>query len=155
MPCTDGTLQLMCETIQEAQEGIVREFARFDDWEERYGAIIAAGRALPDIPDEYKLEKFRVKGCQSTVWLHASMEGGKVVFQATSDAMIVRGLISFLLRVYSGRTPEEIVGTPPDFIGRLGLNAHLTLGRQNGLAAMIEQIKLYAFAFKSIAQVRP
>ncbi len=137
----------MTQTIAEAQKEIVEEFAFFDDWEQRFEHLIDLGKSHLDIPDEYKTEAYRVRGCQSTVWLHPELKDGRVVFQATSDAMIVRGLIALLLKVYSGRTPEEIASTPPKFVDELGLNEHLTQGRANGLASMIEQIKLYAVAF--------
>ncbi len=142
----------MTETIEQTQKNIVEEFAQFIDWEERYGRIIELGKQHLDIPDEYKIDKLRVKGCQSTVWLHAKLEDGRVVYEATSDAMIVRGLIALLLRVYSNRTPQEILQTPPSFIHDLGLSDNLTQGRQNGLASMVEQIKLYAMAFSAMTQ---
>lgn len=134
------------ETIEQAQREIVEEFAFFDDWEQRFEHIIELGKSHRDIPAEFKIEAFRVKGCQSTVWLYPEYRDGRVVLKATSDAMIVRGLIALLLRVYSGRTPEEILRTPPRFIEELGLNQHLTQGRANGLASMIEQIRRYAAA---------
>jgi cysteine desulfuration protein SufE len=141
----------MTESIDESQKNIVAEFAGFTDWEDRYAHIIRLGKQHPDIPEEFKTETFRVKGCQSTVYLHARLEDGRVYYRASSDAMIVRGLIALLLRVYSGRTPEEILRTPPDFIHALGLTENLTMGRQNGLKAMIEQIKLYAMAFHAMS----
>lgn len=142
----------MTETIQQAQENIVAEFAEFTDWEDRYARIIALGKEHPGIAEEFQTETFRVKGCQSTVHLHPKFENGVVHYEAGSDAMIVQGLIALLLRVYSGRTPGEIIKTPPDFIHQLGLTENLTMGRQNGLRAMVEQIKLYAMAFHAMGQ---
>lgn len=136
----------MTETIEQAQKEIVEEFAFFDDWEQRFEHIIELGKGHMDIPGEFKVEAFRVKGCQSTVWLYPEYRDGRIFFRATSDAMIVRGLIALLLRVYSGRTPEEVLRTPPQFIEELGLNQHLTQGRANGLASMIEYIRRYAAA---------
>lgn len=140
----------MSNDIETAQREIVEEFSKFTDWEDRYSHLIAVGKNHGDLPDEFKTEKFRVKGCQSTVYLHPELNDGKVYFQAASDAMIVNGLIELLLRVYSGRTPDEIVSTPPNFIQELGLTENLTQGRQNGLKSMIEQIKLYGAAFQAL-----
>ena len=144
----------MTQTIQDAQNEIVEEFEAFGDWQERYAHIIQLGKELGDIPEEFKEEKYRVKGCQSTVYLVSKMDGDEVAFDATSDAMIVRGLIALLLRVYNHRTPREIVETPPTFIQDLGLAENLTQGRANGLQAMIEQIKNYALAFETLMKSR-
>lgn len=140
-------------TIEEAQRSIVEEFSGITEWEERYALIIDIGKKHPDIPDEYKTEQFRVKGCQSTVWLHAKLENGRIVYEATSDAMIVRGLVALLIRVFSGRTPDEILKAKPTFIDDIGLSQNLTQGRANGLASMIEQIKLYAMAFGQLSKI--
>lgn len=144
----------MQETIEQAQQAIVEDFSRFGEWEERYAHLIDLGRQLPELPEEYMVDKFRVRGCQSTVYLHPKLQDGRVIFEATSDAMIVRGLIALLLRVYSNRTPDEILSAPPHFIQELGLTKNLTIGRQNGLKAMVEQLKLYAMAFKSMQQAK-
>ncbi|MEN6624631.1 MAG: SufE family protein [Candidatus Sumerlaeia bacterium] len=135
------------------QQQIVDEFSRLEEWEDRYGRIIELGKRLPaleELPEDARDEKFRVRGCQSTVFLKPELREGKIFFQATSDAMIVRGLIALLLRVYSGRTPDEIIRTPPEFIDKIGLSRNLSQGRASGLSAMIEQIKLYAVAFKTL-----
>ncbi|HOR27127.1 MAG TPA: SufE family protein [Candidatus Sumerlaeota bacterium] len=141
-------------TIQQAQDEIIEQFSRLDGWEERYRKLIELGRQLPEIPEEYQIERFRVKGCASQVFLHPEWRAGTVHFDATSDAMIVRGLIALLLRVYSDRRPDEILATPPDFIRKIGLSDHLSPTRANGLAAMVEQIRLYALAFKQLAERR-
>ncbi len=140
----------MTTDIESTQSAIVDEFRQFTDWEDRYGHIIRLGRDHGDIDESLKVEKFRVKGCQSTVYLVPQFKDGVVHFEAASDAMIVNGLIAILMKVYSGRTPQEIVETPPAFIAELGLTENLTMGRQNGLKAMIEQIKLYGMAFQAM-----
>lgn len=146
----------MSEAVSEiivTQQQIVDEFARLEQWEDRYRRIIELGKALPaieDLPEPVRDEKFRVRGCQSTVYLKPEMREGKILFTATSDAMIVRGLIALLLRVYSGRTPDEIARTAPTFIDEIGLSKNLSQGRASGLSAMVEQIKLYAVAFKTL-----
>lgn len=141
--------------IAEAQQAIIDEFSRFTDWEDRYAHIIGMGREHGDIDESLKIEKFRVKGCQSTVYLAPQFKEGRVHFEAASDAMIVNGLIAILMQVYNDRTPDEILNTPPQFIHDLGLAENLTMGRQNGLKSMIEQIKLYAMAFKNLQQSSP
>jgi cysteine desulfurase/selenocysteine lyase len=147
--------RLMGETIDNTQQRIIDAFADYVDWEERYRKIIELGETIGDIPEEYKIEKYRVRGCQSTVYLHASLnEQGRVLFKATSDAEIVRGLIALLLQLYSNRTPDEIIATQPRFITEIGLSDNLSQGRANGLAAMIEQMKLYALAFQTMAKAR-
>lgn len=138
------------ETIDEAQEGIVEDFELFGDWEERYGYIIQLGKKLPDLDSKYRTDANIVRGCQSQVWLHPAFESGIVTFAADSDAMIVRGLIALILRLYSGRTPDEILETAPTFIDRIGMSEHLSMTRSNGLRAMIKQIKLYAAAYKAL-----
>ena len=134
--------------IDQTTQEIVDEFAFFDDWVQRYEYIIEMGKALPGLPDDRKDEAHKVPGCQSQVWFHARREDGKVHFDADSDAMIVRGLIALLLRVYSGRTPDEIIGTPPEFFEVLELGSHLSGSRANGLHAMVTRIHAYAKAFR-------
>lgn len=134
-------------TIQETQNDIVEEFADFFDWEEKYAHIIALGRKLAPFPEEHRMEANKVRGCQSQVWLHAALDGDVVRFWGDSDALIVKGLVALALRVYSGRTPQEITATEPEFIKRIGLDTHLSPTRTNGFASMIKQIKLYAVGF--------
>lgn len=134
--------------IDQTTQEIVDEFAFFDDWVQRYEYIIEMGKALPGLPDDRKDDAHRVPGCQSQVWFHARREDGKIHFDADSDAMIVRGLIALLLRVYSGRTPDEIIGTPPEFFEVLELGSHLSGSRANGLHAMVTRIHAYAKAFR-------
>jgi len=134
------------ETIGEAVEKLAEEFSFFDDWTDRYRYILELGRKLPPFPEEWKREEFRVRGCQSRVWLVPEVRDGRLHFHATSDAAIVSGLLAILLRVYSGRTPEEILSTPPDFLRRLGLAEHLTPTRASGFQATIEKIRSHAAA---------
>ena len=142
----------MSEEIKAAQKEILEEFAPLDNWEDRFEQIIQLGKRHGDLPDELKQDKFKVKGCQSQVWLIPEMKNGRIHFEATSDAMIVRGLITLLMRVYNDRDSADILSTPPVFVEELGLNQHLTQGRANGLASMIEQIRLYAMAFSQLQQ---
>lgn len=138
-------------SLKDRQDQIVQEFSGIQSWEDRYKKIIQLGKSLPDLPDEYKIEDLKVKGCQSQVWIKASLsDEQKVVFQADSDAMIVRGLVALLMRVYSDATPAEILSTNPDFVSELGLQSHLSPSRANGLVAMVRQIKYYAAAFQAL-----
>ncbi|MBK6846795.1 MAG: SufE family protein [Proteobacteria bacterium] len=143
-------------TIDERQRELVALFADASDWEERYRKLIDLGRALDELPEPLKQEKYRVRGCQSQVWLHAELEPQQqhVVFRADSDALIVKGLIALLLRVYSDATPAEILASPPRFIEELGLARHLSPTRSNGLRAMFEQMVYYAKAFQTLLSAR-
>jgi cysteine desulfuration protein SufE len=134
-------------SLKDRQNEIVAEFSAFTDWEDRYKKLIELGKALPELPDSKKLEDFKVKGCQSQVWIHARMEDGRILFEADSDAILVRGLVALLLRVYSNATPAEILSTPPDFVKEIGLETKLSPSRANGLFSMIKQMKFYAMAF--------
>lgn len=141
----------MSATIAEKQNEIIREFEGIRDWRQRYRHIIELGRALEDMPEELKTEKFKVRGCQSQVWLYPELKEGVVVYQADSDAAIVRGLVALVLRVFSGHTPDEILAAPADFVDKIGLSEHLSQTRSNGLAAMLKQVKMYALAMKAVA----
>lgn len=132
---------------QAAIDQLAAELARFDDWEDRYSHIIAMGRSLPTFPEAFRKEQFLVSGCQSQVWLHPSFDGTTVHFDADSEALVVKGLVAILMRIYNDRTPQEILAVPKDFISTLGLDTHLSQNRANGLASMIKQIGLYAIAF--------
>ncbi len=140
------------DVIAQRQKDIVAEFSGLADWEARYKKLIDIGKALPALPDAKKLEDFKVKGCQSQVWIHASVEGGRVIFEADSDALLVRGLVALLLRVYSNATPKEILETPPDFVKEIGLESKLSPSRANGLFSMIKQMKYYAMAFQALSK---
>lgn len=138
--------------IQEVQERIVKEFSLFEDWTERYKYIIKHGEKLDVLPDEYRVEDNLVKGCQSQVWLTVDLEGDKLIFKADSDAAITKGLVSLVVRLYSGQTPEDILNTNPEFISKIGMQQHLSPTRANGLASMVKQMKIYAMAYKSKLQ---
>ena len=134
-------------TIDEIQEEIVEEFTGLDDWMDRYQLLIDLGNEQPPLNEAYKTEQNLIDGCQSRVWLQADLMDGKVVFQAESDALIVKGIVTLLIRVLSNHTPQEIVDADLFFIDRIGLREHLSPTRSNGLLAMLKQMKLYALAF--------
>jgi cysteine desulfuration protein SufE len=136
-------------TIDNIQQDIIEEFAFFDDWMERYEYIIELGKTLAKIDEANKTADNLIKGCQSNVWLFAEKKKDKVFFTADSDAIITKGIIALLLRVYSNQTPEAILSTNPVFIDKIGLKENLSPTRANGLLSMIKQIKLYALAFQS------
>ena len=136
-------------TIKEIQEEIVDEFSMFDDWMERYEHLIALGKSLPLIETQYKTEENIIKGCQSKVWVHGALDQQKVVFTADSDAILTKGLVALLLRVFSNRTPQEILDADTKFIDEIGLKEHLSPTRANGLLSMVKQLKIYALAFQS------
>jgi cysteine desulfuration protein SufE len=138
----------MVKSIEDIQSEIVEEFSLFDSWDEKYEYIIDLGKKLEPLEDIYKLDENRVRGCQSTVYLVADYKDGKVWFRADSDAVIVKGLISMLIRVLSGHTPDEIVEAKLDFINEIGMMSHLAQTRSNGLLSMVKQMKNYALAFK-------
>jgi len=133
-------------TIKEIQEEIIDEFNLFDDWMERYEYLIELGRSLPLIDQQYKLDENIIKGCQSKVWLHSEMNHTKIDFTADSDAILTKGLVALLLRVFSNQTPEDILKADTLFIDEIGLKEHLSPTRANGLVSMLKQIKLYAIA---------
>jgi len=128
---------------------LVNEFKEFSDWEDRYRYIINLGKELALMPEDFKTDANKVKGCQSQVWLHASLNGDKIEFLSDSDASIVKGIVAILLRVYSNSTPDEILSLKPNFIDEIGLRQHLSMSRANGLNSLLKQISLYALAFKT------
>jgi len=138
-------------SIAEEQEELISEFAFFDDWMDRYQYLIDLGRKLPEFPDEFRRDEFKLKGCQSQVWLVGERHGDRLIFRAISDAAIVSGLIAVILRIYSNRTAEEILATEPDFIREIGLEEHLSPTRKNGLGAMLDKIKAEARAAAAAA----
>ena len=139
-------------TINEIQDEIIEEFSMFDDWMDRYGLLIELGNSLEKLDDKCKMEDNLIDGCQSRVWLQADYIDGKVVFNADSDAVIVKGIIALLIKVLSGRTPDEIINADLYFVERIGLKEHLSPTRSNGLVSMIKQIRFYAMAFKAKEQ---
>lgn len=134
--------------VEEKQKEIIAKFAGFSSWEERYKYIIQLGKNLPPFPADKRTDENRVKGCQSQVWLHAFLEGDRVIYQADSDAMIVKGLASILVSVFNNQQPSAIVQSGTDFLSEIGLTSHLSQSRANGLAAMVKQFKNYAVAFQ-------
>ena len=135
-------------TIEEIEKEIVEEFSLFDSWDDKYEYIIDLGKKLAPLDQQYKKDENKVKGCQSTVWLVADYNEGRVRYKAESDAVIVKGLISMLIRVLSNQKPEDIVNAKLDFIKEIGMMSHLAQTRSNGLLAMVKQMKNYALAFK-------
>ena len=133
-------------TIKEIQEEIIDEFSMFEDWMERYEYIIELGRSLPLINDSFKLDENLIKGCQSKVWLYSELDGDKVQFTADSDAILTKGIVALLLRVFSNQSPKDILNADTDFINEIGLKEHLSPTRANGLVSMVKQIKMYALA---------
>lgn len=139
------------KTIKEREEEIIEEFSLFDSWEEKYEYIIDLGKKLPPLEDKYKVGENIIKGCQSTVWLTSDFRQGKVFYKADSDAMIVKGLVSMLIKVLSGHPPDDILNARLDFIKDIGMMTHLAQTRSNGLLSMVKQIKNYALAHKSVS----
>ena len=136
------------KSIQEIENEIVEEFALFDSWDDKYEYIIDLGKKLLPLEEQHKIDINKVKGCQSTVWLVADFRDGKVYYKAESDAVIVKGLISMLIRVLSAHSPDEIIDTRLDFINKIGMTTHLAQTRSNVLLAMVRQMKKFALAYK-------
>lgn len=136
-------------TINELQDEVIDEFSELSDWMDRYQLLIDLGNELPPLDPAYKTDSNLIEGCQSRVWLQADLIDGKVHFQAESDALIVKGIISLLIRVLSDHTPDEILSSDLYFIEKIGLKEHLSPTRSNGLLAMVKQMRMYALAFKA------
>ncbi len=136
-------------TINEMQDEVIAEFSDFDDWMDRYQLLIDLGNEQPPLDEKYKTDQNLIEGCQSRVWLQADEKDGKVIFQAESDALIVKGIIALLIKVLSGHTPDEILEADLYFIPKIGLQEHLSPTRSNGLLAMVKQMRMYALAFKA------
>ena len=136
-------------SINEVQDEVIAEFNDFDDWMDRYQLLIDLGNEQEPLDEKYKTEQNLIEGCQSRVWLQADLTDGKVVFQAESDALIVKGIIALLIKVVSGHTPDEILNSDFYFIEKIGLKEHLSPTRSNGLLAMVKQMRMYALAFKT------
>ena len=137
------------QSIQQIQDQIIDEFNFFQDWSEKYQYLIDLGKNLPEFNNSNRIDSNLIKGCQSKVWLNSSFDNNIVIFEADSDAIISKGIISLLIRVFSGHTPEEIISANIDFIDKIGLNNHLSQTRANGLLSMIKQIKIYALAYQA------
>ena len=137
-------------TINEIQDEIIEEFAEFDDWMDKYQLLITMGEEQEPLPAELKTEQNLIDGCQSRVWLVCDEREGKLQFRAESDALIVKGIVSLLIRVVTGHTPQEILDADLYFIPKIGLTEHLSPTRSNGLLAMVKQIRMYALAFSQL-----
>ena len=137
------------KTINELQDEVIEEFSDFDDWMDKYQLLIDLGNEQEPLDEKYKTEQNLIDGCQSRVWLQADLVDGKVIFQAESDALIVKGIITLLIKVVAGHTPDEILDSDLYFIEKIGLKEHLSPTRSNGLLAMVKQMRMYALAFKA------
>ena len=135
--------------ISQIQEELIDEFAMFDNWMDRYQYMIELGKSLPIINKKFNTDDFLIKGCQSKVWVQADIKDNKILFKADSDAIISKGIIAILIRVYSGHSADEIINANSEFIDKIGLKENLSPNRANGLSSMIKQLKLYALAFKT------
>lgn len=136
-------------TINEMQDEVIAEFSDFDDWMDRYQLLIDLGNEQQPLDEKYKTDQNLIEGCQSRVWLQADEQDGQIIFQAESDALIVKGIIALLIKVLSGHTPDEILEADLYFIPQIGLQEHLSPTRSNGLLAMVKQMRMYALAFKA------
>ena len=136
-------------TINELQDNVIEEFSVFDDWMDKYALLIDLGNSLPPLDEKYKTESNLIEGCQSRVWFHVD---GKIIFQGESDAVIVKGIVSLLINILSGHTPQEILDADLYFIDKVGLKEHLSPTRSNGLVAMVKQMRLYAMAYRAKEQ---
>jgi cysteine desulfuration protein SufE len=136
-------------TIEAIQDELIDEFSMFEDWMQRYEYMIDLGKSLPIIEEDLKTEDLIIKGCQSKVWLNASLEGEKLIFTADSDAIITKGIIAILIRVFSNQKPIDILSANTNFIDEIGLTEHLSPTRANGLVSMIKQLKIYAVAYQT------
>ena len=139
-------------SINELQDEVIAEFADFDDWMDKYALLIDLGNALEPLDEKYKTESILIEGCQSRVWLQADYVDGRIHFRGESDAVIVKGIVSLLIRVLSDHTPQEILDADLHFIDQIGLKEHLSPTRSNGLVAMVKQMRLYAMAFRAKEQ---
>lgn len=136
-------------TINEVQNEVIAEFNDFDDWMDRYQLLIDLGNEQEPLDEQYKTEQNLIEGCQSRVWLQADEADGKIIFRAESDALIVKGIITLLIKVLSGHTPDEILDADLYFIDQIGLKEHLSPTRSNGLLSMVKQMRMYALAYKA------
>ena len=134
--------------INHIQDQIIADFSQFDDWMDKYALLIDLGNSLQPLDEKFKIPQNIIEGCQSRVWLNAELVDGKVIFEGESDAVLVKGIVSLLIQVLSGHTPEEIVDTELYFIDKIGLKEHLSPYRSNGLLAMVKQMKMYALVYK-------
>lgn len=139
-------------SVIDEQNKIVEEFSDLIEWEDKYSLLIKMGKELGELDAEIKIDKNKISGCQSQVWMHAKLEDGKMQIVGDSDAMIVKGLVALLIKVYSNQKPEDILSSPPKFLNEIGIDKHLSPTRKNGLGAMLKQIQLFAIAFKTLGK---
>ena len=137
------------KSIKEIEQEIIDDFLLFESWEEKYEYIIDLGKKLKPVEEKIKTEEYKIKGCQSSVWIHSTFQDGKVLFEGDSDAIIVKGLVSLMIKVLSGQSPKDIVEAPLEFINAIGLSSHLAQTRSNGLRSMIKQMKMDAAVYGS------
>lgn len=137
------------DSLQKVQDAIIEEFAVYDDWMDKYNYLIEVSKELAPIDAKYKTNENLIKGCQSRVWLNGEFENGEVIFSADSDAIITKGIVALLVRVLSGRTPDEILNADLYFVDKIGLKENLSPTRANGLVSMIKQMRMYALAYKT------
>ena len=137
------------KSIKEIEQEIIDDFLLFESWEEKYEYIIDLGKKLTPVEEKIKTEEYKIKGCQSSVWIHSTFQDGKVLFEGDSDAIIVKGLVSLMIKVLSGQSPKDIVEAPLEFINEIGLSSHLAQTRSNGLRSMIKQMKMDAAVYGS------
>ncbi len=142
-------IQIKVNSIEERQEEIIEEFSMFEDWMQRYEYMIELGKSLPLIDEKFKTDDNIIKGCQSKVWVNAEFKNDNIKFTADSDAIITKGIVAILIRVFSDQKPEDIINAKTDFIDEIGLKEHLSPTRANGLVSMIKQMKMYAIAYNS------
>ncbi len=135
------------KTIEEKKQTLINEFKDLNTWEDKYRKIILLGKDLPELKKEYYQDKYKVKGCQSQIWLASELKDGKVYYFADSDAMIVKGIAALLIHVFSGHSPEEVYKSDAQFLDIIGIKQHLSMNRSNGLTQLLKQIKLYAMVF--------
>ncbi|MBI1933281.1 MAG: SufE family protein [Ignavibacteriales bacterium] len=133
------------------QNKLVEEFSEFTEWEDKYSLLIKMGKELGELDPEIKIDKNKISGCQSQVWMHAKLEDDRMIIFGDSDAMIVKGLVALLIKVYSNQKPEDILSSPPNFLNEIGIDKHLSPTRKNGLGSMLKQIQLFAIAFKTLS----
>lgn len=138
--------------IQDRVAQVKERFLKYNDWEDRYKELIHLGKELNAYPEDKREDKYKVKGCQSQVWLFPEFKDGRVYFYADSDAMLVKGIVGLLVNVYSDATPDEILSTKPEFLKEVGITEHLSMNRSNGLAAMMKQMQMYALVFKTMSK---
>ena len=147
--CIKKFKEIIMSTINDIQDEIIEEFSSFNDWMDRYQLLIDLGNEQPPLDDQYKTESNLIDGCQSRVWLQADYNDGRIQFTAESDALIVKGIVALLIRVFNNRTPQEILDADLYFIDRIGLRDHLSPTRSNGLLAMVKQMRMYAIAYSA------